>query len=125
MAYYIQSKKHYHETMVKIYEMMNKGEQALSQEDVVLLSDMTKAAEKFEDEILKISFRTEPKTISEWVNRALFEHKMTQSTLADAMGVPKSKVSEILSGKRKPDVSFLKGLHKILDADPQFLLEHA
>jgi HTH-type transcriptional regulator/antitoxin HigA len=111
--------------MVKIYEMMNKGEQAHSPEELAILSEMTISAEKYEDEIMKTSFRKEPKTISEWVDRALFEHKMSQSSLADAMGIPKSKVSEILSGKRKADVSFLKGLHKVLDADPQFLLEHA
>jgi transcriptional regulator with XRE-family HTH domain len=50
---------------------------------------------------------------------------MTQTSLATALGMPKSKVSEILSGKRKPDVPFLKGLHKVLKADPEFLLEHA
>jgi HTH-type transcriptional regulator / antitoxin HigA len=125
MSYFIKSRKHYHETMVKIYEMMNKGEQAHSPEELAILSEMTISAEKYEDEIMKTGFRKEPKTIPEWVDRALFEHKMSQSSLADAMGIPKSKVSEILSGKRKADVSFLKGLHKILDADPQFLLEHA
>jgi len=54
MAYNIQSKEHYHETMEKIYEMMNKRQQALSPEDLILLTNMTKAAEKYEDEILKI-----------------------------------------------------------------------
>jgi len=35
-----------------------------------------------------------------------------------------SKVSEILSGKRKPDIPFLKGVHKVLKIDANFLLEH-
>jgi HTH-type transcriptional regulator/antitoxin HigA len=125
MEYKINSKKHYHETMVKIYEWMNKGEQNLSPEELVELSEMTNAAELYEDNILNLNFRKEPETISDWVERALFEHKMTQTSLATALGMPKSKVSEILSGKRKPDVPFLKGLHKVLKADPEFLLEHA
>lgn len=72
MSYFIRSRKHYHETMVKIYEMMNKGEQAHSPEELAILSEMTISAEKYEDEIMKTGFRKEPKTISEWVDRALF-----------------------------------------------------
>ena len=33
--------------------------------------------------------------------------------------------TEILTGKSKPDLSFLKGVHKILKIDADFLLEHA
>jgi len=125
MKYEIHSKKHYHETMVGIYELMNKGELNLSPEDKMNLAEIANAAELYEDQVLKLNFRKEPETIADWVERALFEQKMTQTSLATALGMPKSKISEILSGKRKPDVPFLKGLHKILKADPQFLLEHA
>jgi transcriptional regulator with XRE-family HTH domain len=41
------------------------------------------------------------------------------------MGLGKSKLSEVLNGKRKPDVPFLKALYKKLNIDPVFLLEHA
>ena len=50
---------------------------------------------------------------------------MTQAKLAEELGLGQSKVSEILSGKRKPDVSFLKGIHTVLKIDADFLLEHA
>lgn len=36
-----------------------------------------------------------------------------------------SKVSEILNGKRKADIPFLKGIHKLLKIDAAFLLEKA
>ena len=55
MEYKINSKKHYHETMVKIYEWMNKGEQNLSPEELVELSEMTNAAELYEDNILNLN----------------------------------------------------------------------
>jgi HTH-type transcriptional regulator/antitoxin HigA len=35
----------------------------------------------------------------------------------------KYKLSEILSGKRKPDVIFLKAVYKKLKVDPAFLLD--
>lgn len=50
---------------------------------------------------------------------------MTQAKLAEELGLGKYKVSEILTGKRKPDLQFLKGLYKVLKIDTQFLLEHA
>ncbi len=125
MNYKINSKKHYHETMVLIYNLMLVEEEQLSKDDLLRLQAMSEAAENFEDSVLKLNLHKEPKTITDWVEQALFEHKMTKSALADALDMPKSKISEILSGKRKPDVSFLKGLHKVLNADPKFLLEHA
>ena len=45
--------------------------------------------------------------------------------LSDNNNVPaaKSKVSEILNGKRKADIPFLKGIHKVLKIDASLLLE--
>jgi HTH-type transcriptional regulator / antitoxin HigA len=52
MKYAITSKKHYHETMVAIYNLMNKGESNLSTAELKKLSAMTKAAEDYEDNVL-------------------------------------------------------------------------
>lgn len=50
---------------------------------------------------------------------------MTQTMLATELGLAKSKLNEILNGKRKPDVAFLKALYTKLHIDPAFLLEQA
>lgn len=125
MRYEITSKKQYHETMVAIYNLMNKGEANLSSKEIKLLSAMTLATEKYEDEVLGLKPQKKPETIAEIIEIKLFEKRMTQVNLADELGMAKSKVSEILSGKRKPDVSFLKGVHQILKIDADFLLTHA
>lgn len=125
MKYTIASKEAYHETMVDVYKLMNKGEANLTQTELKRLSAMVVAAEKYEDEVLGLKPRKEPETIAELVELKLFENKMTRAKLAEELGLGKSKVSEILSGKRKPDVLFLKGLHKVLKIDSDFLLEHA
>jgi len=52
MKHRINSKKEYHETMVAVYNLMNKGEANLSSTELANLLVMTKAAEKYEDEIL-------------------------------------------------------------------------
>jgi len=50
---------------------------------------------------------------------------MSQAALATMLGLGKSKLSEIMNGKRKPDVPFLIVLYKKLNIDPVFLLDHA
>lgn len=109
--------------MVDVYNLMNKGEAALTKSELKKLSDMSVAAEKYEDEVLGL--RPKPQTIADAVTLKLFENKMNQTQLARSMGLTKSKVSEVLAGKRKPDLKFLKGIHKVLGIDAEFLLEHA
>ena len=123
MKHTIENKKAYHETMVAIYNLMSKGEANLSATDIKKLRSMTKAAEEYEDEVLKL--QVEPKTITEMVEKKMYEQKLTQAAFAAELGLGKSKLSEILSGKRKPDVPFLKALYQKFHVDPGFLLDHA
>jgi len=125
MKYKINSKKEYHQTMVEVYELMNKGEDKLSEHELKKLSVMAEAAEKYEDEVLQLKPIQQPQTIQEMIELKMFEQKITQSKLAEYLGLSKSKVSEILSGKRKPDVNFLKGIYEKLQIDADFLLKHA
>jgi antitoxin component HigA of HigAB toxin-antitoxin module len=119
----IKSKKEYHETMVTIYNLMNKGENNLTKAEMKNLSVLSVAAEAYEETVLGLKPFKEPNTIAEIVELKLFENKMTQAALADQIGLAKSKVSEILNGKRKADIPFLKGIHKVLKIDAGLLLE--
>ncbi len=124
MKHEIKSKKEYHQTMVEVYDLMNKGEHNLSECEMNRLSVLAEEAERYEDEVLQLRPLQPPKTIQEMVELKMFEQKITQSTLAAYLGLSKSKVSEILSGKRKPDVLFLKGIYEKLKIDADFLLKH-
>jgi antitoxin component HigA of HigAB toxin-antitoxin module len=104
---------------------MNKGEGKLTKLEANKLSQMAIATELYEDDVLGLKPFKEPKTISEIVELKLFENKMTQASLAEEMGLAKSKVSEILNGKRKADIQFLKGIHKIFKIDANTLLDMA
>jgi HTH-type transcriptional regulator/antitoxin HigA len=121
MEYKINSKKEYHQTMVDVYELMNKGEHLLTEAEL----NMAEAAEKYENDVLHLKPQRQPQTIPEMVELKMFEQKITQSKLAEYLGLSKSKVSEILTGKRKPDVNFLKGIYEKLNIDADFLLKHA
>ena len=118
----IQQEADYNLAMKDILTLMNKGEGNLSPTEVQKLKTMSLAAEKYEDKHYPLPM---PKTIPEMVELKRFQLKLTQAALADMLGLGKPKLSQILSGKREPDVSFLKAVYKKLDIDPGFLLDHA
>lgn len=111
--------------MVSIYNLMNKGEANLTSDEMKRMAAMAVAAEEYEDNILGLKPIEHPKTIAALLALKMYENKMTQATLATKLGLGKSKLSEILNGKRKPDVAFLKALYEKMHIDPAFLLEHA
>ena len=116
--------KNYHETMVAIYELMNKGDANLTVDETKLLGSMTIASEKYEDEILHLKPKIQPNSLPEVIELFMFENKLSQAKLADKLGMGKPKLSQILTGKRKPDVLFLKALYRKLNLDPKTILEY-
>ncbi|WP_040298915.1 helix-turn-helix domain-containing protein [Arcticibacter svalbardensis] len=124
MDYAINSEKHYHETMVQIYDLMNKDEENLTEADVKKLTAMTSAAERFEDEVLELKPTRQPNSLPEVIELFMFENKLSQARLADELGIGKPKLSQILTGKRKPDVPFLKAVYNKLRLDPKFIMDH-
>lgn len=124
MEYKITSEKQYHETMVMIYELMNTGEANLTRADTEKLIAMTVASEKYEDEVMGLKPSRQPESLSGMIELFMYENKMSQTKLADELGIGKPKLSQILTGKRKPDVFFLKAIYNKLKIDPKFILDH-
>jgi len=124
MEYAITSEKQYHETMILIYDLMNKGEANLTDADTQKLMDMTTSTEKFEDEVLGLKPTKQLGSLTEVIELFMYENKVSQAKLADELGMGKPKLSQILTGKRKPDVSFLKAIYNKLNLDPKFILDH-
>jgi HTH-type transcriptional regulator/antitoxin HigA len=124
MEYLVISEKHYHESMIVIYDLMNKGEKNMNLQDTEKLKAMTKATEKFEDEAMGLRPVKKPNSVPEAIALFMYENKLSQAKLADELGIGKPKLSQILTGKRKPDVSFLKAIYNKLKLDPKFILDH-
>jgi HTH-type transcriptional regulator/antitoxin HigA len=124
MEYKIDSEKHYHETMLLIYDLMNNGGENLNEQDTEKLIAMTVAAEKFEDEVLGLKPAKKPGSLTEVIELFMYENKISQAKLANELGIGKPKLSQILTGKRKPDVPFLKAIYSKLNLDPKFILDH-
>ena len=95
----------------------------LSAKEAEELSQLSLLAEQYEDDILKIM--PLPVTISAVVQHKIKEMNLTQAKLAEMLGLGTAKLSQILNGKREPDVTFLKAVHSKLGISGDFLLENA
>ncbi len=116
----IETKAQYEVAMAKINSIMRKGEKNLTEKELKRLEAMAKAAEEFEDFHFPLP---EPSSLGEMLELRMFQMKLNQTKAAQVLGVPNSKLSQILNGKRKPDAAFLKAAHKKLKIDAKFLLD--
>jgi HTH-type transcriptional regulator/antitoxin HigA len=116
----IETKAQYNAAMASITNIMRKGEKNLSAKELAQLKAMAEAAENFEDFHFPLP---EPSSLSEMIELRMFQMKLNKTKAAEVLGIANSKFSQIMNGKRKPDIAFLKSAHKNLKIDPKFLLE--
>ena len=117
----IKTEAQYKKAMSEILTLMNKGEGNLSKTETNKLREMALAAQAYEKSIYTIP---PPQTIEGMIELKMYEKKLKQKELAKLMGLSEPKLSQILTGKREPDVSFLKAAHVKLGIDASFLLTH-
>lgn len=87
--------------------------------------DVTSVHE-YENDIQKIAkaLGYEPH-LTDLIRFKMLQKKLNQKSLAILLNMGEAKVSQILSGKREPDVEFLRGIHAKLGIDGNVLLETA
>ncbi|NIJ51467.1 helix-turn-helix domain-containing protein [Dyadobacter arcticus] len=122
----IRNEKQYDQVMALIENYLQKatdggGFLTLDQRESDELQKLTLLAEHYEDNDLKIMPLTI--TINSVVQQKITEMNITQGKLAEMFGMGAAKISQILNGKREPDVAFLKALHQKLGIDGNFILE--
>ena len=124
----IRTEVQYNQVMALIEKFIEKatnsgGFNFLYESEKEELGKLSKLAEQYEDNILKIM--PLPVTINSVVQRKSKELNLTQAKLAELLGLGTSKLSQILNGKREPDITFLKAVHNKLGISGDFLLENA
>lgn len=118
----ITSDKAYQAAMEKIDALMKIGEAKLKPAQAAELRLLALAAQAYEKRMYTIPA---PKTLQGLIEFKMYERKLKQKELAQLLDIAESKLSQILTGKRKPDVSFLKAAHEQLEIDGNVLLEYA
>ncbi|WP_194776848.1 helix-turn-helix domain-containing protein [Pararhodonellum marinum] len=124
----IRTEKEYKAVMKTIESLLEKataigGFHELAKEEAMMLSTLSELAEAYEDNTLKL-MPIKPNTLRQAIEYKMAELGLSQANLAEVMGISAPKLSQILSGKREPDVSFLKAAHEKLNIDAEFLLTH-
>ena len=122
----IRTDKQYKQVMSMIESYLTKatdggGFSSLNKKEMDELHKLSLLAERYEDEVLQIM--PLPVTVENIVNVKMQEMDITQAKLAEMLNIGTAKLSQILNGKRKPDVPFLKAVHKVLNVDGNLLLE--
>ena len=122
----IRNEAQYNQVMALIESFIQKatkggGFHTLSKKEADELNSLSLLAEHYEDNVLKLM--PLPLTINAIVQHKINELNINQAKLAEMLGLGTSKLSQILNGKREPDVSFLKALHSKLGISGDFLLE--
>ena len=117
----IKTEPEYKKAMDEILTLMNKGEANLSKSQTDKLRHLALAAQSYEKGVYTIP---PPTTLEGMIELKMYERRLKQKELAQLMGLSEPKLSQILTGKRVPDVAFLKAAHQKLGIDASFLLNH-
>jgi antitoxin component HigA of HigAB toxin-antitoxin module len=118
----LKTEKDYQDALKELHALMKKGEDKISEAEADKIESLALSIQAFEKIYYPFPI---PKTIPEMVELKRFQLKLTQAALADMLGLGKPKLSQILNGKREPDVPFLKAVYQKLGVDPGFLLDNA
>lgn len=112
----------YEAALAQLNTLMKKGEENITDPESETIESLALSIQAYEKEFYPFPM---PKSIPEMVELKRFQLKLTQAALADMLGLGKPKLSQILNGKREPDVPFLKAVYQKLGIDPGFLLDNA
>lgn len=125
----INDRKEYDEVMKRIEKILQKSTQSggvkhLPAKELETLKKLSLMAEKYEDSIPLMPIKT-PTTITEMIRYKMFEMNLRQKQLAKMLEISETRISELLTGKRKINIELAKKLHSKLNIDAHFILEAA
>jgi len=122
MATKIRTENDYKVAIAQIEVFLKKGFSNLSAKETKDLEAISKLVTVYEKEYYPVP---KPSTISEMIELKMYEMRLNQKKLSEILKIAPDKLSQILNGKRDPDITFLKAAHQKLGIDASFLLSHA
>lgn len=118
----INTETHYENVMSRIDSLIGKGSENVSKEELAEIRRLALMAQDYEESKYVIDA---PSTLAGMIEMRMYEMKLKQKDLAKKLKVSDAKLSMIMNGKQKPDVSFLKAVHTELQVEAKFILDHA
>jgi antitoxin component HigA of HigAB toxin-antitoxin module len=116
----ITNKQQYHSAMADIEGYLQKGFSNLTTTEEDHLEELSKAVEAWE--LKEYPMPMQPSFPDILIYVMQFK-RYTQSELSEDLSISKSLLSEILNGKKQPNLSIVVNLHKKFGIDANVLLE--
>jgi HTH-type transcriptional regulator/antitoxin HigA len=120
MAKKINNKQQYYAAMAEIESYLQKGFSHLTTTEEDHLEELSKAVEAWE--LKEYPMPMQPSFPDILIYVMQFK-RYTQSELSDDLSISKSLLSEILNGKKQPNLNIIVSLHKKFGIDANVLLE--
>lgn len=116
----ITNRPQYYLAMAELENLIEKGDENLSPAEVEYYQNLAKAVEAWELKENPMPYMPSIKDIIFYIMR---QRDLTQQELAGLLQVSNSGLSEILNGKKKPNLELAKQLHYKFQVDGNLLLE--
>jgi antitoxin component HigA of HigAB toxin-antitoxin module len=116
----IETKQQYYEAMAVIESYLQKGFSNLSDTEDSHLNELSRAVEIWEMKEYPMPLKPDFKAILLYIMAA---NHFNQSQLSSELGISKSQFSEILSGRKSPNVTIVKQVHDRFHIDGNLLLD--
>lgn len=119
----IGTQKEYAQALAVIETYLAKGSANLTEADLAELQRLSLLVERYEDE--EYPMPVEPATLPEMIRLRMFQQNMKQRDTAKALGISETRLSEVLTGKRKVNMDLAKRLYDKLHIRAEYILKTA
>ena len=100
------------------------GFATLSEAEAEELATLSVLAEQYENAIPVFPIRP-PQTLPEMLRLKMMQLNVKQKVMAKMLHISESKLSDVLTGKRRVDIDLAKKLYEILKIEAEFILQAA
>ena len=119
----IETSTDYEQAMAVIETYLAKGSVNLTESDLAELQRLSLLVERYEDEHYPMP--VEPATLPEMIRLRMFQENLKQRDTAKILGITETRLSEVLTGKRKVNMDLAKRLHDRLRIRAEYILKTA
>ena len=119
----IETQHDYTQALDVIETFLAKGSANLTETDLAELQRLSLLVERYEDEHYPMP--VEPATLPEMIRLRMFQENLKQRDTAKVLGITETRLSEVLTGKRKVNMDLAKRLHDKLHIRAEYILKTA
>jgi len=123
MVYKIKTEKAYQKALATLESLLKKGFNHLTKKESEALETITQQIAEYESIHYPLPLIKQPKSIDEMIRLKMYERNLTQKELSVLLGIPDSRLSEVIRQKRKVNMDLAKRLHRKLGIDARFIIE--